>query len=204
VIKYLSIGIVALLASVSPGPDFAIVARNALSKNRKMAIMTSLGVGTGMLFHATYCILGFAVVIANSIVVYNIIKYLGSGYLIYLGLSNFFSKNNPLPDLRQVSTHSLNPVRAFVDGLLTNSFNPKVTLFMLSIFTVIINANVSRFVQIGCGLEIACITTLWFIFLSVSLTHEYIYRKINAVQHLVNKIIGLILVTMGLVIVLKN
>lgn len=202
-IEYLTIGTVALLASVSPGPDFAIVAKNALSQNRKMAILTSLGVGSGMLFHAAYCILGFAVIIANSPFIYSLIKYLGASYLIYLGLKSLFSKNNQLAERVQFqASDSSGALKAFLDGLLTNVLNPKVTLFILSIFTVIMNSEVSRLAQVGFGIEIACITTVWFVFLSVGLTHQSIYQKINTVQHVVNKIIGCILIALGFIVIL--
>jgi threonine/homoserine/homoserine lactone efflux protein len=63
---------VSFVAMVSPGPDFLIVMRNALGVNRKSGVMTALGVGCAILVHVTYCILGIAVVISQSIVFFYI------------------------------------------------------------------------------------------------------------------------------------
>src|SRR3990167_260648 len=203
-IEYLTIAIITLLASISPGPDFVVVARNALTRNRSMAVMTSLGVGSGMLVHTIYCVLGLALIISNSIPIFNLIKYLGAAYLIYLGLKSLFSKDNKLP-----ATNTENLVssgsswKAFRDGLITNVFNPKVTLFMLSIFTVMINPHTSRLIQASYGVEIAFITGSWFVFLSFGLTHTYIVTKITNLQRVINITICLALIMLGVMVVVK-
>src|SRR5579863_5423615 len=91
-IEFLTISTIITLAVISPGPDFALVSRNALRYSQKVGIMTSLGTGSGALFHATYCILGFAIIISQSVLLFNVIKYLGAAYLIYLGGKGLLEK----------------------------------------------------------------------------------------------------------------
>ena len=65
--ELLSITLIILLAAISPGPDFAVVTKNALLYSRKSGIFTAMGVSTSLLIHSTYCILGLAIVIAKSL-----------------------------------------------------------------------------------------------------------------------------------------
>ena len=81
-----------LFAVMLPGPDFALVTKNTLLHSRRSGFFTSLGVSASNLVHITYCAFGLAIVIANSLLLFSIIKYIGAAYLIYLGLRSFLSK----------------------------------------------------------------------------------------------------------------
>tara|TARA_R110000868_G_scaffold8205_3_gene42539 strand:+ start:131647 stop:132261 length:615 start_codon:yes stop_codon:yes gene_type:complete len=200
---YLSIALIALLAAISPGPDFVVVAKNALAHNRTSAIMTSIGIGAGILIHASYCVLGLAIVISQSLLLFSVIKYLGAAYLIYLGVKSLFTKTNHLPSAdRHAKQRS--PMLAFRDGLLTNILNPKCTLFMLSVFTLVVKPHTPTFVQATYGIEIALITAVWFVFLSYGLTIDYIKSKLEKVQHIVNKLIGAVLIAFGVVVIFDS
>ena len=59
--QFLTVVITHLLAVISPGPDFALISRQSIKYGRKTSIFTSLGIGFGILFHVTYCILGIEI-----------------------------------------------------------------------------------------------------------------------------------------------
>ncbi len=202
-IEYYTIGVIALLAAMSPGPDFFIVAKHAISHNRRSAIITSLGIGTGIIIHSTYCVLGLALIISQSLLLFSLIKYLGAAYLIYLGIKSLFSKNSHIhldkKNLKPVSSWS-----AFRDGLLTNVLNPKCTLFMLSIFTLVVKPHTSHLIQASYGVEIMLISILWFSFLAYGLTTRVIKSKIEKIQHVVSKLIGGILIALGIAVIFES
>lgn len=201
--EYYTIATIALLAAISPGPDFVVVAKHAITHNRRNAIMASLGIGLGICIHSTYCVLGLAVVISHSLLLFSMIKYLGAAYLIYLGLKSFFSKRNHLSIKPSAKLHA-SPLAAFRDGLLTNVLNPKCTLFMLSIFTLVVRPHTPNLTQAIYGLEIVLITTVWFIFLSYGLTLTAIKTKLENVQHIVSKLIGGVLVALGVAVIFES
>lgn len=204
-IEYYTIGVIALLAAISPGPDFVVVAKNALAHDRSKAILTSLGIGVGILVHSTYCLLGLGIVISQSLLLFSIIKYLGASYLIYLGLKSLLSKEKKLnPQLNKSSQKSISSWKAFHNGLLTNVLNPKCTLFMLSIFTLVVKSHTPVFIQATFGMEIAFITSSWFVFLSIGLTHKVIKSKIQKVQKVVSKVIGVALIALGISIAFET
>ena len=204
-LEYYTVAVIALLAAISPGPDFVIVAKNAIAHNRSRAIMTSIGIGVGILVHSTYCVLGLAIVISKSLLLFSIIKYLGAAYLIYLGLKSLLSKEGIAKNLSiEDNKPTISNWKAFQNGLLTNLLNPKCTLFMLSVFTAVVKPHTPTWVQATYGIEIALITAVWFVFLSLGLTHALIKAKIERVQKYVTKTIGFVLVSLGIFVIFES
>lgn len=201
--EYYTIALIALLAAVSPGPDFIVVAKHAISHDRDNAIMASLGVGLGVLIHSAYCVLGLAVVISQSLLLFALTKYLGAAYLIYLGLKSLFSKTHHLP-INASAARRQSKAAAFRDGVLTNLLNPKCTLFMLSIFTLVVSPKTQTLTQASYGIEIAAITVIWFVFLSYGLTLSFIQTKTRQAQHIVSKLIGGVLLALGLAVIFES
>jgi threonine/homoserine/homoserine lactone efflux protein len=120
---------VAALLIVTPGPDTALVTRNALLVGRRAASVTTLGIGAGSIIWALASILGIAVLLEESVVAFTVWKFVGAAYLGYLGgrsLLVSFRKNKhtittaPAPPAPQLGTGA-----AFRQGLLNNLLNPK-------------------------------------------------------------------------------
>ena len=84
--EFLTVALVHMLAVASPGPDFAIVLRESVSNGRHAGIWTALGVGSGILLHVGYCLLGIGLIVSQSIVLFNLLKWLAAAYLIYIGI----------------------------------------------------------------------------------------------------------------------
>lgn len=82
--EFLTIAVAHLLAVASPGPDFAVVLRQALCQSRRNAWLTALGVGTGILVHVAYSLLGIGLLIQQSLVLFNVLKVVGALYLLWI------------------------------------------------------------------------------------------------------------------------
>lgn len=202
-VVYYTIALIAILGAISPGPDFLVVTKHAIAHHRYNAIFASFGISAGILVHTTYCVLGLALIISHSIVLFSIIKYLGASYLVYLGVKSLISKSsNATPMIVSPIKNSLG--FSFRDGLLTNVLNPKCTLYMFSIFTLVINPHTSRLIQATYGLEIAFISLFWFVFLSYGLTINVIKRQLDKAQRVVNKLIGGVLIALGIFVVFES
>src|SRR5688572_30327984 len=80
------------VALASPGPDFVMAIRNSLMYSRRTGIVTSFGFALGNLIHSTYTLAGIAAVIAQSVMLFNIMKYAGAAYLFYMGYKCLRSK----------------------------------------------------------------------------------------------------------------
>lgn len=97
--QFLTVAVVHLFAVMSPGPDFAVVTKNSLLHSRKTGIYTSLGIALGISVHIAYSLLGIGLVISKSAVLFSIIKYLGAGYLVYIGYLSLRAKPQQAPQV---------------------------------------------------------------------------------------------------------
>ena len=167
--EFFTIAVAHLFAVASPGPDFVIVTRQSVTGGSRLGCWTSLGVGAGILVHVSYCILGVAVLVAQSATLFNTMKYLAAGYLCYLGLRSLITEVDQysLQDIGGSADRSFRT--AFWTGFLTNGLNPKATLFFLALFTVIIDSSTPHLLQIFYGGYLALATFIWFAMLSMVL-----------------------------------
>ena len=120
---------VAALLIVTPGPDTALVTRNALLAGRHAASFTTLGIGVGSIIWALASVLGIAVLLEESVVAFTVCKFVGAAYLGYLGLRSLIASFRRSKQ-GVVTTPALQSTRlsewvAFRQGLLNNLLNPK-------------------------------------------------------------------------------
>lgn len=196
--QFFTIAIVHLLAVASPGPDFAIVVRQSVTYGRVTALWTSLGVGTGILLHVCYSLLGIGVVVSQSIVAFTVMKFLGAAYLVYIGIKALRTE----PSTSSVATERKMVVptirRAFWTGFLTNGLNPKVTLFFLSLFTVVIASHTPVMVQLVYGIYMAFATVIWFSGISFLFGQDRVRYLFNRFGHWFERFMGGALLLLGL------
>ena len=192
-LQFISIATIHLFAVMSPGPDFIIIVRQSISSGRRSALMTSLGIGIGILMHITLCIFGLGMIIKESDLLFKAIQIIGSLYLAYLGVISMISKNSYNNSNYKDKFH-FNAFQSFKLGFLTNILNPKATLFFLSLYTMIIANNTPFQFQILFGLWMSLATGLWFAFLSLILTNKSILTKIEFMSTKIQRITGVILI----------
>lgn len=205
--QLLTVAVVHLLAVMSPGPDFAIVTRNSLIYSRKIAIYTSLGIALGISVHVAYSLLGIGFIISKSILLFNVIKFAGAGYLIYIGYKSLRAKPATISSEEFVTQRTSEPISiksALWTGFLTNVLNPKATLFFLSLFTQIVDPLTPKAIQLLFGFEMMFITFIWFSFVSILFSNSLIKAKINKFQHHIERATGVVLIALGIKVALAS
>ena len=115
-----TVTIIHLLALISPGPDFIVACRNAIQYSRKIGLWTAVGFGIGVSVHLSFAFFGLTWVVSQSDALFTVVKYLGAVYLIYLGVSSFFSKNSKIKLTKDQNSHKIKWFEAIRMGLLTN------------------------------------------------------------------------------------
>ena len=198
--QFITVAAVHLLAVASPGPDFAVVVRQSITHGRNTALWTSLGIGSGILIHVSYSLLGLGLLISRSLVVFSVMKMLCALYLIYLGISAVRTRPMQKSDIPVVDKPVIRPGawQAFRTGFFTNGLNPKATLFFLSLFTVIIDPATPLGIQAGYGLYMALATALWFSGLSFFFGHHAVRRLFYRIGHWFDRLTGVVLIGLGL------
>lgn len=188
-------GVVALLAAMSPGPDFLVVSKNSVGHSRKAGIMTALGVGLGNSIHVTYTVIGIGLIISQSIFLFSAIKIAGALYLVYLGVHLMTERQEEAPIAS--SEMPIGSRQAFKQGFLTNVLNPKATLFFVSVFSQFVSPSLPVAVRTLFGAEAVVVVSLWFIALAFVLTVAPVRAVIGKVQARVMKVMGAALLLLG-------
>jgi threonine/homoserine/homoserine lactone efflux protein len=140
----------AALATVTPGLDTALVLRTATVEGRRRALMAAFGIGCGVLTWGSAAALGLAELFRVSAVAYEIVRWAGAAYLVYLGGRMLLRPRVEFApsESRSVSgegggSSRIPGIEWFVRGLLTNLLNPKVGIFYVSFLPQFIPADSS-------------------------------------------------------------
>lgn len=115
---------------LTPGPDMLYVIARSIGQGKRAGIVSALGVCFGILVHTASAAIGLSALLMSSALAYNIVKYVGAAYLIYLGIRTILSReqenNFNAPQV------GISLAKTFSQGVLSNVLNPKVALFFLA------------------------------------------------------------------------
>lgn len=124
----IAFAIASLALLVIPGPAVLYVINRSISDGRSVALSAVAGLEIGNLMHVIAATLGLSAVIAASATAFGVVKWIGAGYLIYTGIRTLSRK----PATFSHEQQSLSRRKSFTQGIVVNTFNPKVALFFLS------------------------------------------------------------------------
>ena len=120
--------IASLALLVIPGPAVLYVINRSIADGRSIALAGVAGLELGNFVHVIAATIGLSAVIAASATAFGIVKWIGAGYLVFIGLRTLTKK----PQAMEAQTTSLSRGKSFTQGIIVNTFNPKVALFFLS------------------------------------------------------------------------
>ncbi len=197
-VEFISIALFHLIAVASPGPDFTITLKQSLRYGTRTGVYSALGIGTGILLHLFYVLIGFGLIVASHPYAYTLLTWVGAGYLIYLGYRGITSK----PGNHQIKADQevIKPTafKAFQTGFFVNALNVKATLFFLSVYTALVSPSTPILWQVSYGCYMALATAAWFSFLAGIVGNQYVRKHIARYGYWVDRVTGVIL--MGLAI----
>jgi threonine/homoserine/homoserine lactone efflux protein len=193
--ELIAVATITILAVISPGADFAMVTRNSILFGRTAGLLSSFGIALGVQLHVFYTMIGVGLLIRNTPSLFVAIKLLGALYLVYIGYQTFFS--SPKSATSNQGEVNLAPFGAFKTGFLTNALNPKTTLFVVSVYTQVVNTQTPLHIQIAYGLFMSFAHWLWFSIVSIFLSSPLLREKLLKRQTLVNQVIGIVLAALG-------
>ena len=117
-----------LLLELTPGPNMAYLATLTLDRGRRAGLLASAGVAAGLSVHAIVAAFGLGALISQAPVVYNLLRWIGVAYLLYLAWETWQSGGHDRPDVAGAASGPL-----FLRGFFSNVFNPKSILFFISV-----------------------------------------------------------------------
>lgn len=152
--------------NITPGTDTMYIVSRSVSQGKKAGIYSVLGISTGSLVHTFLAAVGLSVILTTSVVLFTIIKIIGAGYLIYLGVRMLIQKSSNL-ELKDTKSMSLKKI--YTQGLLTNVTNPKVALFFISFLPQFISGDntYGPLPFIILGLSFVMTGTVWCLLVAI-------------------------------------
>ncbi|MEI6893918.1 MAG: LysE family translocator [Colwellia sp.] len=221
--QLLLIVIVHFFAVVSPGPDFALILKQSIRYNRRIAIYTSFGIAAGIIVHVTYSLVGIGLLIASDAALFSALKYIAASYFFYIACQCLWAKkpesNLLATEEKGINNKSLTPIKtdkldvvtpwpsikkAFVHGFLINALNVKATLFFVSLFSVVIVPQTLLSLKIAYGAYLVVATGAWFCFLSCLLTHDTVRSVLQRKGYIIDRVMGVFLLLLALQLLLSE
>jgi threonine/homoserine/homoserine lactone efflux protein len=172
--------------------------RNTLIYSRRTGIFTAVGFGLGIVVHLSYALFGLTWLIAQYEVLFQTIKYLGAGYLIFIGLKSLLSSPRVLGGDDGPQKKDITRLQAVKIGWMTNVLNPKATLFFLSLFSVVVGPEPSRGVMVAISIILVGTTVLWFALVAVLMAQAAVQKRVAFHQKKIQVVFGILLIFIGI------
>lgn len=197
--------LVVTVLTIMPGADSMIVMKNTIMYQKSAGRMTVLGILAGHFLWIVVSILGLAVIITNSPALFNIIKYMGAAYLIYIGVRSFMATTlvsaSSLDHAEDKNPKSNGLRSSYMNGFISNILNPKVLIFYITILPqfVVQDAEISGVTQLMIlALIMLVISVTWFLLVVETVSYMKRWLHKPGFQSVLAKGAGIIIILFGI------
>jgi RhtB (resistance to homoserine/threonine) family protein len=192
-----------LAAIVSPGPNFLVVSRLALSRSRRSAIGATFGIAVASLIYAALTMFGLSVLILRFAWLGDTIRIAGGAYLVWLGIQAWRARP---ADLHPAAAGSVQPMPSLLRGLrvgfLTEITNPKAIAFFLGLFAAAVPAATPFWAKLAVLSAGGVIEVGWYTAVSFALSSAPMRAGYNRARRTVDRVFGALLIALGLKVAL--
>lgn len=187
---------IALVAFISPGPDFLLISSLAMQRGRLAGFTASVGNMLGVMFGALLCVLGLGYVLAQMAWLIVAIKIIGGLYLVYLGCLLWRTSLNAKTQSVEtaIAPKKKNP---FVMGLMTNITNPKALAFNTSVFALALKPDTNTATDVAIVGMMGCLALAWFSCVSFGLSTARVRKSYLRFSKWIDRISGTFLTFFG-------
>ena len=204
--NYVGFLVAGIVLNITPGSDTIYILTRSIAQGRKAGYFSVFGIVTGALVHTIFAALGLSVILAHSPALFQVIKYAGVAYLVYLGFMMLIAKKS----IFEINRKDYKPqrlVKIYRQGFLTNLLNPKVALFYLAFLPQFINPgqNYGPIPFLILGFTFMTTGTIWCLFLAygASLVTQTL-RNNNKIGFIMQKLSGFVFIGLGINLLLKT
>lgn len=180
------------IAVISPGPDFAMVTRNALTLSRRAGLWTALGIAAGVVAHVTLTLAGLGLVVQAAPQALDALGLAGAGWLIWLGARMLAPTADAGPAPERPAAADARA--AFRVGLVTNLLNPKTLIFVISLFSQVVDAQTPVSTRIGYGAVMVAAHGIWFSAVAACFGSGRLRARLVAARRGIERLFGLVLI----------
>ncbi len=188
--------VLSILLIVIPGPDTAVVTKNALLGGRRGGVFSAVGVTLGLAVWTVTAALGIAALLHASSVAFLALKLAGALYLVWIGIQMLRARSAVSPD---GATGRPAGRRALRQGLLSDLGNPKIAVFFTSFLPQFVHGDSSTFASLlVLGLIFCVLTLAWLTLYAIVVGHGSTFLRRPRVRRVLDRFTGVVLVAFGI------
>jgi RhtB (resistance to homoserine/threonine) family protein len=187
--------VLSILLILIPGPDTAVVTKNALLGGRRGGLLTAAGVSTGLAIWTAAAALGIAALLRASAFAFLALKVAGALYLVWMGIQMLRTKDFSAAPVGSPARGR----RALRQGLLSDLGNPKIAVFFTSFLPQFVDPHASAFVSLlVLGGIFAVLTFLWLAAYGWLVGHGASVLRRPSVRRVLDRVTGVVLIGFGI------
>lgn len=199
---WLSLVVICIVGALSPGPSLALVIKNTLNGGASQGYATAISHGLGVALYAAITATGIGLLIVQSPMLFDAIKYSGAAFLLYLGIKALMSKKQNIEFANQ--SDAIDPsINGWRDGFLIAFLNPKLAIFFLALFSQFVDADAGWQQKAIMTTTVGLIDMIWYVVIAYAMSRGPILDKLKANSHIVDKVTGSFLILLAARVVLN-
>jgi len=198
---------VVLLLFLIPGPAVFLTITQTIKGGKKNGIVTGLGIAVGDFLHTLAAVLGLSAILMTSSFAFEIVKYMGSAYLVYLGIRAIIEKAHKVEPIDKRESN-LNPNMSFRQAMLIELLNPKTSLFFLAFLPQFVKSGDTpvtiQLLVLGLTFVLMSITYTTSLVLVTSTIGNKLFAKTQKSAKWMGKVVGLVYIGLGIKLALQT
>ncbi len=191
---------VAFFLVISPGPNWALIAKTTAEKGVLASFFNIIGLVLATFFHGAFSIFGLSAIVLHTAELFLLVKFIGGCYLLYIGskaiLSSLKRKSSvELESVKVPKSDKCSLKKSFNEGFITQILNPKVSLFYLAVFPQFLSFESPLYLEAFSLVAIhAAIIACWFVIMAVILVKITDFMQTPAINRWIQGVSGAIMV----------
>ncbi|MGY6038241.1 LysE family translocator [Aeromonas sp. AE23HZ002T15] len=198
--SWLALAAVCFMGAISPGPSLALIIRNTVQGGQGHGVATALGHGLGVGIYALITALGLSVLITQTPVLFDIIRYVGAAFLAWLGIKALLAK--PAGGAVEEEAHGLRGRQGAFEGFMVAFLNPQLAIFFIALFSQFVHADTGWREGGIMMLTAGGIDAVWYVLVALVLSRGPVLAWLKAKSFVIDKVSGLVLLGLALKVVI--
>ena len=199
--SWLALAAICVMGAISPGPSLALIIRNTVQGGQGHGVATALGHGLGVGIYALITALGLSVLITQTPLLFDLIRYGGAAFLAWLGIKALLAKPAS-GDSADETVHGARGRQGAFEGFMVAFLNPQLAIFFIALFSQFVHADTGWREGSIMMLTAGGIDALWYVLVALVLSRGPVLAWLKAKSFVIDKVSGLVLLGLALKVVL--
>ena len=199
--SWLALAAICAMGAISPGPSLALIIRNTVQGGQGHGVATALGHGLGVGIYALITALGLSVLITQTPLLFDLIRYGGAAFLAWLGIKALLARPAS-GDSADETVHGARGRQGAFEGFMVAFLNPQLAIFFIALFSQFVHADTGWREGSIMMLTAGGIDALWYVLVALVLSRGPVLAWLKAKSFVIDKISGLVLLGLALKVVI--